>query len=609
MCGIVGYIGSKSAANVIVSGLRSLEYRGYDSAGIALQNSSGNISVFKETGSVENLEKKLSNVCMLNQQCGIGHTRWATHGEANEQNAHPHYSDDMSVAIVHNGIIENHAELKSKLQKIGYSFYSSTDTEILAKLIHYYLGKYKKPMDALARVCLRATGSFAVCILFECSPNTIYCIKKDSPLVVGKGTNGVYIASDALALSQHAREVVYINNMEIVCANANDFNIYTIDQEIKEKKFERIEQGLGGSQKNGYSHFMLKEIYEQPDVLKRVICHYSNGGRLKNIPINCKDICSNQQINIVACGSAFNAALAGAKMIEDIAGIQTKVHLASEWRYETDCSRKSDLFVFVSQSGETADTISCLRKAKNLGHKTISIVNVFGSTLWRESDVVLPVLAGTEVAVATTKAYTAQILVFHFLALKIAKCNGILTNCKLKSCIFKLRKIPKLIKNYLSSSQNIQKLAQTCYTKNSVFFLGRLSDYNICKEANLKFKEISYIHSEEYAAGELKHGSISLVENGTLVVGVVCDEAVSEKTISNLAEVKTRGALVVVFSSLPKGRFSLVADEFVSIPKCSKNLQPIVSIVPLQLFSYYVALARGCNIDKPRNLAKSVTVE
>ena len=609
MCGIVGFVGSKNAKNVLISGLKKLEYRGYDSAGIALQNSVGEIKIIKEQGRICDLEKRLDCEQSFDSFCGIGHTRWATHGSANRTNAHPHSSDDGTVAIVHNGIIENHKELKDKLTKKGYNFYSQTDSEVLAKLIHYYLIKYKTPMEALPRVCLRVVGSFAVCILFSCEPQKIYCIRKDSPLVVGKGENGVYIASDVQALLPHTNMVTFIKNMEIVSATKDDYKLFSIDQEPRPKLMTRIEQAENESGKDGFAHYMLKEIFEQPQVAKRVAKYYTKNGRLIDIGIKERDIQKAKQINVIACGSAYNAALVGARTIEDISGTKTKVFLASEWRYQTDTSNKNDLFVFVSQSGETADTISCLRRAKDMGRKTISIVNVFGSTLWREADVVLPVLAGPEIAVATTKAYVAQVIVFHFLALKVAKCKGKITKNKLKSCILDICRIDKQILCCLKQCKKIQQLANKIYTKSSVLFLGRGQDYDICQEANLKFKEISYIHSESYAAGELKHGSISLIEDGSICIAVATKSSLKEKLVSNLQEVKSRGAKILVFTSFCNADFSGTADHVFCIPKSSNFTQPIVSIVPLQLLSYFVALARGLDIDKPRNLAKSVTVE
>ena len=609
MCGIVGYIGKESAIKTIFSGLKSLEYRGYDSAGIALQNQTGEIEVIKEKGVLSNLIKKVEFNKVKDENCGIGHTRWATHGEANEINAHPHFSDDKSVAIVHNGIIENYKELKSKLIKNGYAFYSDTDSEVLAKLIHYYLNKYGKPMDALARVCLRVVGSFAICALFKCDPEKIYCIRRDSPMVVGDFDGGVLIASDANAVASKTNKVVFVNNNEIVCATATDFKIFTIDQELKTNEYVTLGQKDKNGERGNYAHYMIKEIYEQDMVAKKVISYYTKGSELKNIKINQAEIMRAKQVNIIACGSAYNAALVGANEIEKISNLQTNVFLASEWKYKIDTSNKNDLFVFVSQSGETADTISCIRKAKGLGRKTIAIVNVFGSTLWREADVVLPVLAGAEIAVATTKAYLAQILVFHFLALKIANCKGILTKSRLKSCTLKTKRILSQFKNCFNLTKKLQRLAEMNFAKNPVLFLGRGIDYALCCEANLKLKEISYIHSEAYAAGELKHGSISLVENGTLCIGVITDSLLAKKTISNLVEVKSRGAKIIVFSSVGKKCLSGIADSVVCLPRSTQMLQPVLSIIPLQLFAYYVALARGLDIDKPRNLAKSVTVE
>ena len=463
MCGIVGFVGNTFASKKLFYGLERLEYRGYDSAGVALQDGSGKIEILRSSGRLELLKNKFASKEIKDQLCGIGHTRWATHGAANETNAHPHFSDDKSVAIVHNGILENHKELKEKLIKNGYSFYSETDTEVLAKLIHYYLIKYKKPMDALARVCLRATGSYAVCVLFECSPNEIYCIKNDSPMVVCKTKDGVMVASDTNAIEGTCKYVAYVENHEIVRLSKNGYEFFTIDQEPIHKQTKKIIMQANLSEKLGYAHFMLKEINEQPQIVKRLVGYYSKNGAIKNIDINTTLIQKAKCVNIIACGSAYNAGLVGARTIEKLTKIPTHVDLASEWRYKSKAATKNDLMIFVSQSGETADTLSCLRQAKHNKQKTIAIVNVGGSSIARECDVFLPLLAGSEIAVATTKAYLAQVVVFHFLALKMAKTKGLIGFSKQKSCIFKISKLCGVIKKCLSDCEKIQQIAHKVF--------------------------------------------------------------------------------------------------------------------------------------------------
>ena len=607
MCGIIGYTGTKNARDILISGLYSLEYRGYDSAGVAFQDREGNITTIKSVGKVSKLENKLKNI--QGTSCGIGHTRWATHGKPTETNAHPHSSNNGNVSIIHNGIIENFAELKAKLTKKGYIFKSDTDSEVLANLIDYYQKKYTKPLDALARVCLRVVGSYAVCILFKSEPETIYCLKKDSPLVIAKTKDGVVVASDVQAITPFASSVVYAENNEMIRVTKEGFEFYTIDQDPIKKQEQKVDSLFSFAGKNGYSHFMLKEIYEQPQVSKNVVKNYIKNGKI-NINIPPKScILACRQIFVVACGSAYNAGLVGSKEIEEKTKIPTRVFFASEFRYSRPAINKTDIAIFVSQSGETADTLLALRQTKQMGIKTIAIVNVPSSSIAREADFTLHTQAGVEIAVATTKAYFAQILVFHFLALKMAEICKKTTNNYSKRCIFALNSLFDKTQKALALSRKMQHAANKYFNHKNVFFLGRGVDYLISQEANLKLKEISYIHSEAYAAGELKHGTISLIDENSLVVGIATASTLAPKTLSNLIEAKSRGAKVIVFTSLGKKMFRQVADEIFCLPSTNKYLQPLLTIIPLQLFAYHTALARGCDVDKPRNLAKSVTVE
>ena len=604
MCGIIGYNGQSEAKDKILSGLYSLEYRGYDSAGVAgIEN--GSIKVIKSKDKIEKLDKKLQNQSL--GTIAIGHTRWATHGQANETNAHPHHSDDFQVALVHNGIIENYAELKEKLKKNGYTFYSETDTEILTKLVHYYYKKYGTPLNALARVTLRATGTFAAAILFASEPENIYCIRRGSPLMVGKGPNGNYIASDQAALEHTCTQVAYLDDHELVRVKKHDIEFFTIDQEPINKTYEPIQICDKTEGKNGYSHYMLKEIYEQPKVFSKVLSAYTKNNQVSMPTLdNLGDV---ERIYIVACGSAYHAGLAAKDVFVNVAKIPTSVHLASEFRYNQPIMSRAALAVFVSQSGETADTLAAMRNAKQKGIRTLSIVNCVPSSLSRESEYFLSTLAGREIAVATTKAYLAQVLTMQLFAIKLAKNRGFLTNQTQKSYILKLSKIPTQIKKILQNPTKIKNLASKIYTKYDVFFMGRGLDYALAQEGSLKLKEISYTHSEAYAAGELKHGTISLIEKGTLVVGIITQPHIAEKTISNLVEVVSRGADVVLFSSCKNLPTKTVAKKLVSIPKTDPMFAPLITVVPLQLLAYNIALFRGLNIDKPRNLAKSVTVE
>lgn len=606
MCGIVGYCGTKQAVPVLLNGLEKLEYRGYDSAGIAVE-SSGEIEVVKCKGRLTNLEKKLK-AAPISGTCGIGHTRWATHGVPNETNAHPHLSDNNEVVLVHNGIIENYAELKEKLIKNGYSFYSETDTEVLTKLVDYYYKKYGTPMNALARVSLRAIGSFACCVMFKAHPNELYCIKKDSPMVVGKSDCGCFVASDVPALISYTKDVVYIEDYEMVKVTKNDYSVYTIDQEKKEKQVMHIDWSEDAAQKCGYPHFMLKEIYEQPRVLECVLNAYIKNN---NVNFNIEDsfLYDIKNINIVACGSAYHAGLAAKKGLEQFSGLRVNVELASEFRYRSPLITKEDLVVLISQSGETADTLAALRLAKNCGAKTLGIVNVVGSSISREADKTIYTLAGPEVAVATTKAYVAQIMVLQLLAIKMAKNNVKIKNSEIKSYILELFKIPDKQRQVLQDISMLKKIAATEAHNKDAYFLGRGVDFATSLEAALKLKEISYIHCEGYAAGEMKHGSISLIEDGSIVIGLITDPKLSEKTISNLVEVKSRGAKVCVVTTDNGCKLKRVADYVIKVSETHPWLSTLVAIVPLQLLAYFVALSRGLDIDKPRNLAKSVTVE
>ena len=612
MCGIVGYIGREQAAPVLLSGLKKLEYRGYDSAGRAVRNNeTENIEVVTATGRLRVLSEKTDEGRAVLGTCGIGHTRWATHGEPSEINAHPHFSQDKSVVLVHNGIIENYQELKAKLTKAGYSFYSQTDTEIAAKLVDYYYKKTGNPLEAISRTMLRVRGSYAFGIMFKDIPDKIYAARKDSPLIIGKSDNGCLIASDVPAILDNTRSVYYIDNLEMAELDGENVHFYNIDQDEIEKEMVQIEWDAEAAEKSGFEHFMLKEIYEQPRAVKDTVAAYVEDGNinLEKIGISDDMLKSLERIYIVACGSAYHVGLVGKYVFEELMDIPVEVDLASEFRYRNPKLIKNSLVIIISQSGETADSLAALRLAKEKGVPVLGIVNVVGSSIARESDYVAYTYAGPEISVATTKAYSTQLIVVYLMAVQGAFAKDIINAGRKEELMGEIESLPEKIEHILNDKDRIQWFASKYANAKDVFFIGRGIDYAISMEGSLKMKEISYIHSEAYAAGELKHGTISLIEDGILVVGVATQEKLFEKTISNLAEVRSRGAYLMGLTT--NGNYSIEdnADFAVYVPRTEQYFTTSLAIIPLQLLGYYVSVAKGLDVDKPRNLAKSVTVE
>ena len=612
MCGIVGYIGGDQAAPILLHGLSKLEYRGYDSAGIAIRNEeTGNISIVKAKGRLKILSEKTNDGKAVQGTCGIGHTRWATHGEPSENNAHPHCTDDKSVVLVHNGIIENYQELKDKLLKSGYTFYSQTDTEIAVKLVDYYYKKTGTALEAISRAMLRIRGSYAFGIMFHDHPGKIFAARKDSPLIIGKSENGSLIASDVPAILDLTRNVYYIGNHEIAELTQDEIHFYNIDREEIQKEMVKIKWDAEAAEKGGYEHFMLKEIHEQPRAVRDTIGAYVKEGKIDFTETgltdeNLKDL---ERIYIVACGSAYHVGMVGKYVIEEIADVPVEVDLASEFRYRNPKLVKNSLVVIVSQSGETADSLAALRLAKERGIPVLGIVNVVGSSIARESDYVLYTYAGPEISVATTKAYSTQLIAMYLLAIQAAQVKGVIDEARCEELITEMETLPDKIQKTLDDKERIQWFASKYANAKDVFFIGRGIDYAISLEGSLKMKEISYIHSEAYAAGELKHGTISLIEDGILVVGVATQKDLFEKTISNMVEVKSRGAYLMGLTTYGNYNIEDTADFAVYVPNTEEYFTTSVAIIPLQLMGYYVSVAKGLDVDKPRNLAKSVTVE
>ena len=612
MCGIVGFIGSRQAAPVLLDGLSKLEYRGYDSAGLAVRNDANEVEIVKAKGRLKELAAKTNDGQALKGCCGIGHTRWATHGEPSETNAHPHCSDDGNVVGVHNGIIENYQELKDKLVKSGYIFYSETDTEVAVKLIDYYLKKYEDgPVDALARSMTRIRGSYALVVMFKDYPEEIYVARKDSPMIIGVEKGETYVASDVPAILKYTRNVYYIGNIEIAKLDKGMVEFYNIDREPIEKELTEIHWDAEAAEKGGFEHFMMKEIHEQPkDVLDTINSVVSEGRiDLASVGLEDEEIKNIRQIYIVACGSAYHVGVAAQYVIEDLAKIPVRVELASEFRYRKPLLDKNGLVIVISQSGETADSLAALREAKNRGIKTLAIVNVVGSSIAREADNVFYTLAGPEIAVATTKAYSTQLIAIYLLAVQFAKVREEIRDEAYLQLVKELQSLPDKISRILEDKERIQWFAAKFSNAHDIFFIGRGIDYAISMEGSLKMKEISYIHSEAYAAGELKHGTISLIEDGTLVIGILTQPDLYEKTVSNMVEVKSRGAYLMGLTSYGNYEIEDTADFTVYIPKTDEHFTTSLAVIPLQLMGYYVSVARGLDVDKPRNLAKSVTVE
>ncbi len=610
MCGIVGYIGKKQAAPILLDGLEKLEYRGYDSAGMAVYDGK-QINIKKATGRLKVLNELTHAGELLPGTVGIGHTRWATHGEPSDVNAHPHFNADRTIAVVHNGIIENYLKLRKQLTEKGYTFLSETDTEVVAHLLDYYYKKCGDPLEAVTKIMHRVEGSYALGILFSDEPDVVYAVRKDSPLIVGKGKEGNLIASDVPAVLKYTREVYFIENEEIARLSEDKIEFFNEDGEQIEKESKMIKWDINAAEKGGYEHFMLKEMYEQPKTVRDTLSPRIKDGRIviDELGMTDEEIAAIKKIHIVACGSAYHTGVTNKYIFEGLARIPVEVDVASEFRYRDPILEDGTLVVIISQSGETADTLAALRLAKERGIMTLGIVNVVGSSIAREADKVMYTWAGPEIAVATTKAYSAQLIALYLLAVKFAQVRGKITDSESAELITDLKKLPDQIEMLLHNKEKIQRFANRYIAAKDVFFIGRGIDYAISLEGSLKLKEISYIHSEAYAAGELKHGTISLIEDGTLVAAVATQKDLYKKTISNIVEVRTRGAFVLAITNEENTEIEKAADYVVYLPQTSKYFTNSLAIVPLQLFAYYVAVGKGCDVDKPRNLAKSVTVE
>ena len=614
MCGIVGFTGNAQAAPILLDGLSKLEYRGYDSAGIAVKDDeSDHVEVVKVKGRLQELVNKTNGGQAVRGSCGIGHTRWATHGEPSVTNAHPHTTDDGEVVGVHNGIIENYVELKAKLSKKGYQFYSETDTEILIKLVDYYYKKYQVgPIDAIAKTMVRVRGSYALAVMFKDFPGEIYVARKDSPMIIGANQSGTYVASDVPAILRYTNQVYYIGNLEMGRLTREGATFYDLNGDVVEKKLVRIDWDAEAAEKGGFEHFMMKEIHEQPKAVRDTITSVVNPEGevdLTAVGLSDEEIRDVSQITIVACGSAYHVGVAAQYVIEDLARIPVRVELGSEFRYRRPLLDPRSLVVVITQSGETADTLAALREAKEQGVKTLAVVNVVGSSIAREADSVFYTLAGPEIAVATTKGYSTQLVACYLLAMKFAQVRGTISEDYYHQLVAEIQTLPEKIDRIIEHKERIQWFASKFAHAHDIFFVGRGIDYAICMEGSLKVKEVSYVHSEAYAAGELKHGTISLIEDGTLVIGVLTQSELYEKTVSNLKEVQSRGAYLMGLTSYGHYAIEDTVDFNVYVPKTDEHFTASLAVIPLQLLGYYIAIARGLDVDKPRNLAKSVTVE
>ena len=626
MCGIVGYVGNKQAGPILLEGLEKLEYRGYDSAGVAVRDGDKEAEVVKTLGRLQNLVERTDSGKAVKGTCGIGHTRWATHGAPSRQNAHPHVSGNCTgsgsgkveslVVGVHNGIIENYQELKAKMERHGYVFYSQTDTEVLIKLVDYYYKKYKGgPIDAIAKTIVRVRGSYALAVMFKDHPGKIYAARKDSPMIIGKNDKETFLASDVPAILNHTRQVYYIGNLEMAELSAGQVTFYNLDGDTVEKELTTIEWDAEAAEKGGFEHFMMKEIYEQPkvtlDTLHKYIREDGSSRRidLSEVGITAEDIRSFPQVYIAACGSAWHVGMQAQYVIEELTDLPVRVELASEFRYRKAKLTPGALVIIVSQSGETADSLAALRMAKEKGLKTMAIVNVVGSSIAREADYCMYTLAGPEISVATTKAYSCQLICSYLLAVEFGRVRGTIGEEDYKKYLEELLSIPAKMEATLTDKERIQWFAAKYANAKDIFFIGRGIDYAICLEGSLKMKEISYIHSEAYAAGELKHGTISLIEDGTLVIGVLTQNDLYEKTLSNMMECKSRGAYLMGLTAYGKYDVEDNVNFAVYVPRVDEHFIGVIAIVPLQLLGYYLSVSKGLDVDKPRNLAKSVTVE
>ena len=612
MCGIVGFTGCHQAAPILLDGLSKLEYRGYDSAGIAVRDGEGETEVIKAKGRLKVLSEKTNDGESVPGTCGIGHTRWATHGEPSENNAHPHVSDDGNVVAVHNGIIENYQELKDKLLRKGYAFYSETDTEVAVKLVDYYYKKYEgTPVDAINHAMVRIRGSYALAIMFKDYSEEIYVARKDSPMILGVSDGESYVASDVPAILKYTRNVYYIGNLEMARVRKGEITFYNLDGEEIQKQMKTIEWDAEAAEKAGFEHFMMKEIHEQPKAVQDTLSSVVKDGQidLSEIGLTDENIQDIDQIYIIACGSAYHVGMAAQYVFEDMVRVPVRVELASEFRYRNPILNPKALAIIISQSGETADSLAALRLCKENNIRTLGIVNVVGSSIAREADNVFYTLAGPEISVATTKAYSTQLIASYALAIQFAKVKGTISEEQYAAYIKELETLPDKIQRIIDDKERIQWFASKQANAKDVFFIGRGIDYAICLEGSLKMKEISYIHSEAYAAGELKHGTISLIEDGTLVIGVLTQPALYEKTVSNMVECKSRGAYLMGLTTFGNYNIEDTADFTVYMPKTDPHFATSLAVIPLQLLGYYVSVAKGLDVDKPRNLAKSVTVE
>ncbi len=612
MCGIVGYNGNQQAAPILLKGLEKLEYRGYDSAGLSVRNGTSDTEIVKAKGRLKALAEKTDDGKAMKGTIGIGHTRWATHGEPSEKKAHPHCSDDHNVIGVHNGIIENYQELKEKLLRHGYTFYSQTDTEVAVKLIDYYEKKYNQgPLYSLTHAMQRIRGSYALAVMFKNYPDTIYAARKDSPMVIGIAEGASYLASDVTPILNYTKTVYYIGNEQVAELNKGSVKFFNLDQEEVEIEPKEVTWDAEAAEKNGYEHFMIKEIHEQPKAVKDTLKSVLKDGKidLSEVGIDKETAEKLNNIIIVACGSAYHVGVVGQYVIESASRIPVRVELASEFRYRDPILNENDLVVVISQSGETADSLAALRLAKKMNIKTLGIVNVVGSSIAREADYVFYTLAGPEIAVATTKAYSAQLIAIYALAIQLGKYREIIDENRYTSLIEEMETLPEKMERVLSDKERIQWFASKYANAQDMYFIGRGIDYAVSLEGSLKMKEISYVHSEAYAAGEIKHGPISLIEDGTLVIGICTDKKLFEKTRSNMVEVKSRGAYLMGLTSYGNYSIEDTADFTVYIPQTDPYFTTSLAIIPLQLLGYYLSVAKGLNVDKPRNLAKSVTVE
>ena len=612
MCGIVGYTGHEEAAPILLAGLKTLEYRGYDSAGLAVLSDEGEINVMRAKGRLAVLEERTEGGKLLPGKCGIGHTRWATHGEPSDENAHPQFSDDLAVVAVHNGIIENYQELKDKLLKNGYSFRSETDTEVAVKLVDYYYKKYYgTPIDAINKAMVRIRGSYSLALLFKDYPGEIYAARKDSPLICGKCEGAALLASDPTAVLKYTRDIYYIGDLQAARLKDGELTFYDLNGDEIQIDPVRIDWDVKAAEKGGYEHFMMKEIHEQPKAIRDTLSSVLSGDLtdLSSGEVSDDMLKDVEQISIIGCGSAYHVGVVASYVIEDLAGIPVRLEFASEFRYRRPVLPKGTLCVIISQSGETADSLAALRMAKEQGYRTLAIVNVVGSSIAREADHVLYIHAGPEIAVATTKAYSAQLIVCYALAIRLASVKGAIDQDEEKRLVSEIRSIPDKIEKILEDDRRIQWFASKFANAQDMFVIGRGIDYAIGMEASLKMKEVSYIHSEAYAAGELKHGTISLLEEGTLVIGIMTQPGIYEKTLSNMVECKSRGAYLMGLTTPDHADIEDTVSFAVYVPEIDPHFSASLAVVPMQLMGYYLSVSKGLDVDKPRNLAKSVTVE